>query len=280
MGNPKPMIPFEDIDKRLEALGKDRAWLADESDRSPGAIRAALAPNAKPKSRSGLLQKALSAVIEREEANRDSASAITSKIPPGYSAIFLNDAELDQADLASRLTQSPSLAAFCHDVIQAEARRIIAEHASRLRVVPYSAPTPAKTKATEHWLDLHGGIAAGSKITSDIRPEPIPVAKDYGSDCYALQVFGRSAEPLIADGSRIVVRKLAEGTFPKQGKMVVYMDSHGASLKEFGYRKAKSGEEENARLGKVPVLRSLNPEFPDVETIDGGRIDAVYVETL
>jgi hypothetical protein len=33
-------------------------------------------------------------------------------------------------------------------------------------------------------------------------------------------------------------------------------------------------------MGKVPVLRSINPEFPDVETIEGGRIVAVFVEVL
>ena len=64
------MIPFGEIDSRLEALGKDRPWLAEISARSPHSIRAALAPNAKPKSRSELLQKALSDAIEREESRQ------------------------------------------------------------------------------------------------------------------------------------------------------------------------------------------------------------------
>jgi hypothetical protein len=61
------MIPFDEIDQRLERLGKNRAWLAEASGRSPGSIRAALAPNGPEKQRTKLLQKALSDAIEREE---------------------------------------------------------------------------------------------------------------------------------------------------------------------------------------------------------------------
>ena len=67
------MIPFEDIDKRLAAIGKNRAWLVEVTGRSPGAIGSALASNAKPKSRSPKLQKVLSdaiAACEREEAQK------------------------------------------------------------------------------------------------------------------------------------------------------------------------------------------------------------------
>lgn len=63
------MIPFDAIDSKLEALGKNRAWLAQITGRSPGSIRSALAPNAEAKHRSPLLQKALSDAIEREQQN-------------------------------------------------------------------------------------------------------------------------------------------------------------------------------------------------------------------
>ena len=64
------MIPFDEIDSRLKRIGKDRAWLAEVTGRSAGSIRAALAPNALPKHRSGLLQKALSDAIESEEGEK------------------------------------------------------------------------------------------------------------------------------------------------------------------------------------------------------------------
>lgn len=69
------MIPFDQIDKRLEALGKDRSWLSQESGRKPDSIRVALAPNAPPAKRSTLLQKALSDAIEREEDARNETPA-------------------------------------------------------------------------------------------------------------------------------------------------------------------------------------------------------------
>lgn len=61
------MIPFDQIDAHLEAIHKNRAWLAQVTGRSPGSIRAALAPNAVPKQRSSLLQKALTDAIRTEE---------------------------------------------------------------------------------------------------------------------------------------------------------------------------------------------------------------------
>lgn len=61
------MIPFDEIDSRLHAIGKNRAWLAEVTGRSAGSIRSALAPKAEDKHRSSLLQKALSDAIEREE---------------------------------------------------------------------------------------------------------------------------------------------------------------------------------------------------------------------
>lgn len=265
MSDNPAMIQFEDIEKRLAVIGKDRAWLAKESKRSPGSIRSALAPNAHIKQRSSLLQKALTDAIEREEATQSGATSTQSRTPPGYSEIFLTNEEYDIADKASRLVNSPTMAAFCRDAIQAEAQRIIERSAI--------ASHPS------HWIDLCGGIAAGSPISSDAPHEPIPVANAYPTDCYALRVFGHSMEPKIADGSTIVVQRLAAGNHPKQGKFVVYSDAYGLSLKKLAYRKAKAGEEANS-LGKVAILESTNPDFPEVQTMDGGRIEAVFVASI
>jgi hypothetical protein len=75
------MIPFDEIDKRLELLGKTRAWLAEETGRSPDSIRAALAPNSPAKNRTALLQKALTDAIEREELERKTAEMIAKTDP-------------------------------------------------------------------------------------------------------------------------------------------------------------------------------------------------------
>lgn len=75
------MIPFHEIDQRLKNLGKDRAWLAETTRRSPDSIRVALAPNAPAAKRSKLLQKAISDAIEREE-NAASYLPISANTPP------------------------------------------------------------------------------------------------------------------------------------------------------------------------------------------------------
>jgi hypothetical protein len=74
------MIPFEDIEKRLKGIRKDRKWLAENSGRSYDSIRTALAKNAAPKSRSTLLQKALTDAIEREESEQAKKPELTKSI--------------------------------------------------------------------------------------------------------------------------------------------------------------------------------------------------------
>lgn len=133
------MIPFDEMDDRLRALGVDRAWLASKSGRSPHSIRAALAPNATPKNRSELLQRALSAAIEREEADQ---AMFAQPIPPGMTNVFLNDEMLDRADRASRLINSPSLADFCREAILFRANEIIAGDGDPLGL-PFT-PAPAQ----------------------------------------------------------------------------------------------------------------------------------------
>ncbi|MEY5012391.1 MAG: hypothetical protein RLZ22_254 [Verrucomicrobiota bacterium] len=74
------MIPFDEIDQRLLELGKNRKWLVEVTGRSDHAIRAALAPNAAKKSRSTLLQKALTDAIEREKFRQSNEKSEFKKI--------------------------------------------------------------------------------------------------------------------------------------------------------------------------------------------------------
>jgi SOS-response transcriptional repressor LexA len=105
------------------------------------------------------------------------------------------------------------------------------------------------------------------------------VGKAYPEDHYALVVFGHSMEPKIPDGATIIVRDFRSQGYPKKGTIVVYSDGSGSSLKEFGYRKATADEDADG-MGNVPVLRSINKAYPEVKTLEGGRIDAVFVEVL
>lgn len=123
-------------------------------------------------------------------------------------------------------------------------------------------------------------MAAGIPIGSNVRAEPIAVAKEFPKDHYALKVYGQSMEPTIEDGAIIVVKRWGtDKGFPRKGTIVVYSDETGSTLKVFDYRKAGADEEADT-MGNVPALRSLNKSFADVQTLESGRIDAVYVETL
>jgi hypothetical protein len=115
------MIPFNEIDMRLEDLGKDRPWLASQTKRSPDSIRTALAPNAPPSKRSPLLQKALSDAIEREEALRGSTTPQIS----GVYEIRQTAEQSDRADRASRVVGAASFADFCLQAIQHRADEIL-----------------------------------------------------------------------------------------------------------------------------------------------------------
>ena len=142
-------------------------------------------------------------------------------------------------------------------------------------------PVPFRASpAARHTVPLYSGIAAGAPISAHVAESVIPVDKEYPDDHYALRVFGASMEPTIPDGSTIIVKAWpVEKGVPKKGSIVVYSDGTGSTLKEFGYRKGKPGEETD-RMGNVPVLRSLNRDFPDVQTLEGGKIDAVFVEVV
>lgn len=59
------MIPFEEVDRRLAALGKDRQWLAEKTGYSYASIREALAPNSK--KRSWRIQREITDALEGEE---------------------------------------------------------------------------------------------------------------------------------------------------------------------------------------------------------------------
>jgi hypothetical protein len=118
------VIEFDDIDQALKDLGKNRAWLAEATGRSPESIRTALAPNAPKPKRSKLLQRVLSDAIEEERKKQEEPQPM---IPPGYSEIFMDDEQLGRADRASRLGPWDSLADFCRDAILAKADELLAE---------------------------------------------------------------------------------------------------------------------------------------------------------
>ena len=65
------MIFFEEINIRLKTLGKDRAWLAEQTAYSPAYLRDVIAPSSA--KRTARVQKIISDAIEREESAQAAA---------------------------------------------------------------------------------------------------------------------------------------------------------------------------------------------------------------
>lgn len=126
------MIPWEQIDARLAALGRDRAWLAEHTPYTYDTIRNAMAPKSTRKTERMLV--VLSRAIEDEEARKRPSGP--KEIRPGVFDIFQTEEQLHNADLASRIVKSPSLVDFCRDTILAESERILNDEAAGVVEVP------------------------------------------------------------------------------------------------------------------------------------------------
>lgn len=254
------MIPFEEMDDRLRALGIKRAWLATKTPYTADYIRTVLAPNST--RRTERVQEILSDAIEREETQRASCTTLPDRFSLEVSPeVFEN---YSQIALGEKMTLKEWSIKTLNEA--ADAAMLATSEESNIIDGPFH-------------IDLIGGVAAGAPIALDHHAQSIPVTKEFPPDHYALRVFGESMEPKIPDGSVIVVKRLPDGTAPKKKSIVVYSDGEGSTLKQLAYRDAESDEEGNS-MGRVPVLKSLNKAFANATTMECGRIEAVYVETL
>lgn len=123
-------------------------------------------------------------------------------------------------------------------------------------------------------LAVIGNIAAGGLQSGDTIPYHIKANRPLGKGEYVLRVEGKSMEPVIQDGALVVMRRHTLPPIPKAGTIVQYDDERGVTLKKLGRRK-------NPETGKMEyVLHPLNPQFGDIEPMDGGRISGIYVTTL
>jgi len=145
--------------------------------------------------------------------------------------------------------------------------------------LPAIQPSPVKKKT--HSVPIISGVAAGSPAMTEVLDE-IELPAGYSSDCSVFTVTGDSMTAevgvSIPDGSLIICTPVLEG-LPRQGSIVVYDDGYGSSLKVLGYRKAVTEqEEENANVfGKLTTLSSLNPDYPEIEIMEGGRVNWKFV---
>lgn len=271
------MIPFDEIDRRLEALGKDRAWLAQASGRSASSIRSALAPGAHPKQRSELLQRALSDAIEREEERQSQKSGLSSPVIAGLYEVRQTPEQAELTDLASRAVNATSLADFCLQAILHRANEIIRHRTDPVTGISLAPlPVPSSKETVDSIVAfpeiplLHS--AAGTPITAD--GETYAPTRKVGPGRFAVQLHGDSMAPRYPDSSIVILRERDSLKKPVLKKGEIYLFTVGGenTLKVYQTRVATPDEIEaglsyvSPRDGKtkVPVLRSLNPAYPEI----------------
>ena len=243
----------EDVKKWLKTIGKDRFWLSGKLNTPKRTIDNWLAPGgAFPAYAVLQLQKLMNG--EAESSPRI--------------VIDFTDEEWDIICEAAKAHKETFLE-FVNTAIQNAAKE---KEAARKKFTPVE-PLPAASFLDQS-VPVIGNIAAGALTPGDNIPYQIKTDYQLGKGEYVLRVEGKSMEPVIPDGSLVVMRKHTIPPIPKVGTIVEYNDERGVTLKKLGRKK-------NPQTGKMEyVLHPLNSDFGDIEPMDGGKISGVYVETL
>jgi SOS-response transcriptional repressor LexA len=233
------MIPFDEIDSRLALIGKNRAWLVEVTGRSENSIRASLAPSAPDSKRSDLLQKALSDAIEKEESAQRSSARL-----PDQLALAPTADEFNAWCRAYKASEAETLKDWAIDELNKAAA---AWKASKVSQFPVKA---------------HILAAAGPPILSEV------MDWDGDDDTVMVRITGLSMAPVLNDGDVIPMRhkKISRNPFMKKGLIYLVEYDGGYTVKRYNTRPATPEEkgEEWVERGKVKVLESINPEFPEI----------------
>lgn len=272
----------EQIKKWLRTSGKDRFWLAEQCGVEKVSVDGWFSRNNFPKAKFVLIQKLMA-------ETQAPPYEIEGKDNMGKLFITLNE-ESQEAVLAECRRLNITLSAYCSLVVEWCATT--PEGQSVIESIINGAPLPSvvmdlaplvQSPATPHLeqslsrdfaASIIGEIAAGALFPGDTVPQAIRFSRPLGKGEYLLRVNGKSMEPVIPDGAVVIMRKHTIPPVPKVGTIVEYNDERGVTLKKLGRRK-------NLETGKLEyVLKPLNPEYKEIEPMDGGKISAVFVETL
>ncbi len=248
------MLNAKDIKDWLKTIGKNREWLAEKTLVSKRTVDNWITTNRPiPPAKLALIEKLMSGEEE-----------IEFELPPDFEKQLRAMADEMHKNLEDMVSHILQITARAHQKRKAEA--------------PSQQFTPVEPLPAASFLDqpvpVIGNIAAGALTPGDNIPYQIKTDYQLGKGEYVLQVEGKSMEPVIPDGSLVVMRKHTIPPIPKVGTIVEYNDERGVTLKKLGRKK-------NPETGKMEyVLHPLNPDFGDIEPMDGGKISGIYVETL
>ena len=248
------MLNAEDIKTWLKEIRKDRAWLAEKTLVSKRTVDNWLSAG----------KPIVPQKIELIEKLMTGEEEIEFELPPDFEKQLRSLAD----EMHKKLEEMVSY------ILQTTAREYYRKKTQFVPTTVEPLPVVITMGGQSYNLPIIGNIAAGGLQPGDTIPYHVKANRPLGKDEYVLRVEGKSMEPIIADGALVVMRKHTIPPVPKVGTIVEYNDERGVTLKKLARKK-------NPETGKMDyVLHPLNPKFGDIEPMDGGKISAVYVETL
>lgn len=269
----------EQLKSWLKSKGKTQAWLAKQLGIQSQTLRAQISSSKFSAKTKLALYSILSPEAKPFQAEPQTLPDLDAR---GKMEVRL-DYDTQRKVEKEALRLGMELSAYCTEAVEwccsqpdigerlaarlAAKRKTAPEPDTLAKSVPKQAYAPS-FDTTPYTIELVGNISAGNLMEGDTIPETLRISRQYPKGSYALRVCGQSMEPAVADGALIVVRPHTVPPVPKAGTLVVYSDGRGVTLKRL------------AEHGGSYTLESINPAYPDIEPMDGGRITAVYVETI
>ena len=242
----------EDIKKWLKTVGRDRFWLAKQCGATKRTVDDWLSTGRE------MPAKAILAIQRLMNGEAESSPRIV---------IDFTDEEWDIICEAAKAHKETFLE-FVNTAIQNAAKE---KEAARKKFTTVETFTASPLEAQGRII---GNIAAGNLADGDTIPQDIRLYRELEKGEYLLRVNGHSMEPSIPDSSVVIMKKYTIPPIPKPGTIVQYHDERGVTLKKLVRRK-------NPETGEMEyTLHPINPDFGDIEPMDGGKISGIYVETL
>jgi len=248
------MLNAEDIKTWLKEIGKDRAWLAEKTLVSKRTVDNWLSAG----------KPIVSQKMELIERLMNGDEEIEFELPPDF--------EKQLRSLADEMHKK--LEDMVSYILQVTAREYYKNAAKEEPVRRQFVPVETAVESPDYKAQIIGNTAAGNLADGDTIPQDIRLYRELEKGEYLLRVNGHSMEPSIPDGSVVIMKKYTIPPIPKPGTIVQYHDERGVTLKKLVRRK-------NPETGKMEyTLHPINPNFGDIEPMDGGKISGIYVETL
>lgn len=255
-----------DVKHWLKSIGKNRHWLAEQCGTEKGTVNNWLSPSGPFPATAMLKLQALMSQYKPE------LSESNDTILPHRIILDISEDRMKQYEqIASE--QGISLRQWLTE----QADQAVKTYQSRKESHHPSVsqfPFIGKQINRKYSTQIIGNIAAGFLSESDTIPSTIYTDRPLKKNEYVVRVEGSSMEPLIPNGSLVIIRKHTSSDIPKPGSIVEYNDGRGVTLKKLILKKnPETGQSEY-------VLQPINPAFKDITPIEGGQISGIYVETL